>query len=239
MLRNRLFAPLLVAVSLLVAQPAAVPAIAASEPELLPNLQALNAEDIRIEVIGNRKRLRFSTISQNAGTGPLELQGGEVVNGRSKQRVHQRVYVQGGGANLYHVGDFVYHPGHRHFHLEDYARYTLAPANPGTNVTPRTSTKTSFCIMDTTKLLDVAGSPAAAVYDQCGGTRQGMSVGWGDRYGYSLAGQEIDITTVPDGDYYLTIKINPLGNLHESAHDDNESKVTIRIAGRNVQKLAP
>jgi len=227
----------LVVAVLLTVQSTAAPALAASER--LPNLQALKAEDIRVEVVGNRKRLRFSTISQNAGVGPLELQGGEVVNGRSKQRVYQHVYLEGGEVNTYLVGEFVYHPGHRHFHLGDYARYTLTPVSSSTNVSPRTSIKTSFCIMDTTKLLDLPGTPTSAVYDQCGGTLQGMSVGWGDRYGYSLAGQEIDITTLPDGDYVLTITIDPLGKLRESTPSDNKSAVTIRIAGRTVEVLTP
>lgn len=238
MQRSRLVLLVLVVALLSAVRPVSPPAIAATD-ELLPNLQALKAEDIRIEVIGKRKRLRFSTISQNAGDGALELQGGEVVNGRSKQRVYQHVFRAGGGFTSYHVGDFVYHPAHRHFHLEDYARYTLTPAGSGSSVSPRTSTKTSFCIMDTTKLLPLAGSPATAVYAGCGGTLQGMSVGWGDRYGSSLAGQEIDITSVPDGDYTLTIVINPLGNLRESTLDDNTSSVTVRITGRAVQVLSP
>ena len=238
MFRTRLVASLLGAASLLLAaQPSIGPAAAANEQ--LPNLQALKAQEIRIEVIGNRKRLRFSTISQNAGTGPLELQGGEIVAGRSKQRVYQHVYLDSGGFHTYEVGQFVYHPGHRHFHLDNYARYTLTPVDPNTGVSPRTSTKTSFCIMDTTKLLNLAGSPSTAVYDGCGGTLQGMSVGWGDRYGYSLAGQEIDITSLPDNDYVLSIKVNPLGDLRESSLVDNESQVTLRITGRNVQVLTP
>src|SRR3712207_2472313 len=105
MFRIRLLAPLLgVASILLVARPGATPATAANE--LLPNLQALKAQEIRIEVIGQRKRLRFSTVSQNAGAGPLELQGGEIVNGRSKQRVYQHVYLDSGGFNTYLAGEF-------------------------------------------------------------------------------------------------------------------------------------
>lgn len=226
---------LVVVLPLGMVHPVVTPALAATEQ--LPNLQALKPENVQLEVIGNRRRLRFSTISQNAGTGPLELQGGEILKGKSKQRVYQHVFLDGGGFNTYLVGEFVYHPGHRHFHLEDYARYTLSPVNSGSSVSPRTSTKTSFCIMDTMQLLNLPGAPIEPVYAGCGGTLQGMSIGWGDRYGYSLAGQEIDITAIPDGDYQLTITVNPLGNLHESTLGDNTAWVTVRISGRTVTVL--
>jgi hypothetical protein len=46
-------------------------------------------------------------------------------------------------------------------------------------------------------------------YIECNGQLQGMSRGWADRYGSTLAGQEIDITGLPLGCYILRITVNP------------------------------
>ena len=99
------------------------------------------------------------------------------------------------------AGFFVWHQTHNHFHFEDYADYILQSVTaPGASV--RTATKTTFCIMDTTEIdpqLD-----GAAFYTTCGKSVQGMSVGWGDTYGWYLDGQAIDVTGLPfDDDYRL------------------------------------
>ena len=61
-----------------------------------------------------------------------------------------------------------------------------------------------------------------------------MSVGWGDTYTSNLAGQEIDITGLPNGDYYLTIDVDPDGRILESNNGNNSSTIVIRITGSSV-----
>lgn len=198
-----------------------------------PNIEAMPAEDVQIELDGTDKLLRFSTLSWNSGAGPVEIEGGEIV-GSDKQKVYQNIYNSNGTVTQYYVGDFVYHPEHNHVHFEGYADYILQPVNaPGAS--ERYGQKTSFCLMDTDRInhkLD--GAPKRPVYNSCSSTVQGISVGWGDKYGYQLAGQEIDVTDLPDGDYRLVIDINPQGRLIESNYDDNMSEVLIRIEGNTV-----
>ena len=207
-------------------------------PAYCPNLQALQAQDLSVDKIGKRFRLRFSTVSQNVGPGPLELRGGEIVNGKSKQRVYQRIYQQNTPSGAYTevpVGDFVYHPQHRHFHLENYALYELIPANGDTSLR-RTSAKTSFCVQDTLTIswqTPPFGTDSRHYVD-CNGTLQGMSRGWADRYHSALAGQEIDITSLPAGCYTLRITVNPLGNLHETNAGDNGSDLPITLSSNAV-----
>src|SRR4030095_4877779 len=107
------------------------------------------------------------------------------------------------------AGTFVWHPDHNHFHFQEYALYTLNPVNaPGAS--GRQSYKTSFCVMDTTKVdARLPGAPKRPVYSACNAVKQGMSVGWGDTYRYYLAGQAIDLTGNPDGQYELTVDIDP------------------------------
>ena len=63
---------------------------------------------------------------------------------------------------------------------------------------------------------------------------QGISVGWGDIYNYTLDGQSIDFTGNPTGDYLLTIEVNPkdsqgVRHLVESNTTNNIACVLIHI----------
>lgn len=194
--------------------------------DLLPNLEALPAKDLCLSTANGTTLLHFSTTSWNSGTDSLELVAGKVDRKTKKQKVYQRLYSSDGSSREVFAGFFVWHRSHNHFHLEDYAHYILQPVNaPGASA--RTSTKTTFCIMDTTKIDPQAG---AGVYTTCGKSVQGMSVGWGDTYGFHLDGQAIDVTGLPDGDYRLEIVLDPKNWLSESAKTDNTSKVFIDLS---------
>ena len=181
--------------------------------------------------------LRFSTTSWNNGAGPLQLEGGAVSTGGDKQQVNQRIFNSDGTSALSFAGWFTYHPGHGHIHFDDYALYTLQPVN-ASGGSSRTGQKTTFCVMDTTKIdTSLPGAPANAVYTICSSQIQGMSVGWGDTYGAHLAGQEIDFTDNPDGIYQLKIEIDPKKVIVESDENDNLSCVLLRITRPSVTIL--
>ena len=208
---------------------------AGSVSELRPSLEARPASDIRLESSGGSTLLRFSTTSWNKGLGPLELRAGEVV--ASRQNVYQRIYNDDGTFFDSLAGDFVWHEAHSHFHFENYALYTLEPVSaPGASA--RTSSKTTFCVMDTTRVnTKLPNAPKRAVYDTCGSLIQGMSVGWGDTYKYYLAGQAIDITGLPDGDYNLIIEIDPQNKIAEIDESDNVATIGIRLSGGAVEVI--
>jgi hypothetical protein len=201
-----------------------------AQQALWPNLQPKPAFQLQLgtNFATGGTELRFSVTSFNWGLGPLELIAGET--GSEGQNVYQRVYNSDGSYEDYFAGTFVWHPSHNHFHFGDYALYKLDPINaPGGS--PKSGSKTTFCIMDTTQVDgSLAGAPQQAVYDTCGSTIQGMSVGWGDTYGYTLAGQSIDFTGNPSGDYCLTIQIDPKGKLCEIDETDNCGSSTDNIA---------
>lgn len=197
-----------------------------------PNLIPLPASNISLVTDGaGQSLLRLATTGWNAGTGPLELVAGEVVTGSDppKQKVYQRVYVNGGAPVLSYAGSFTYHAGHNHIHFDDYATYSLQPVNaPGGS--ERLGTKTTFCVMDTNKINGaLPGAPSGAVYSTCGNQIQGISVGWGDTYGAHLAGQEIDFTDNADGVYRLRIELDPKKLIVESNENDNVSCVLLHI----------
>lgn len=195
----------------------------------LPNLTPIAASDLSIAIGTNGPELRFTTTSWNNGTGPMELVPGESDSTRTKQKVYQRVYRSDGTSYDRLAGTMDYHPEHSHFHFNGYATYTLQPVNaPGGSA--RMSQKTSFCLLDSL-LIDgsLPGAPLAKVYSTCTPAIQGISVGWGDKYGWWLAGQSFDLTGEPDGDYQLFIDVDPLNQMLESNDADNRSCVLVRL----------
>jgi hypothetical protein len=213
-------------------------AAAQTAVDLPPNLTPLPASNASMVEDGSGgSMLRFSTTSWNNGTGPLELVAGEVETGSGKQKVYQRIYLSDGTSFLHYAGSFTYHAGHNHIHFDDYALYTLQPVNaPGGSL--RIGSKTTFCVMDTTKIdTRLPGAPAQPVYSTCGREVQGMSVGWGDTYGSHLPGQEIDFTDNPDGIYQLKIEVDPKKLLVESDENDNVSCVLLSITRPAVTVL--
>jgi hypothetical protein len=181
--------------------------------------------------------LRFSTLSWNNGTGPLEIRAGTIDSVNGKQEVVQRIYRDDGTYYEVNAGSFTYHAGHGHIHFDDYALYTLQPV-AASGAADRIGYKTTFCIMDTTRVnTRLPNASKRAVYKTCNASVQGMSVGWGDRYGYTLEGQSIDITGLENGDYDLKIEIDPKSHIIESNEGDNVSTVRIRLSGGTVTVL--
>jgi hypothetical protein len=196
--------------------------------ERLPNITALPAFEVsaKLNLVYRNPELRFSVTTANLGDGPLEFVGGET--GRGKQNIYQRIYLSDGTSYDRRVGAYVWHPEHNHIHVENYAEYTLQALGAGGN-SKRTGQKTSFCVMDTDRIASIGSSQPH--YTTCEATVQGMSVGWGDTYHSGLAGQEIDLTGLPDGDYTLTVRADPLGRMTEITTADNTSCIKLRITG--------
>lgn len=214
------------------------PISAQTATDLLPNLTPLPASSLSlVRNLSGTTTLRFSTTSWNNATGPLELVAGAVDTGSGKQQVFQRVDLSDGTYYDHFAGWVQWHQAHNHFHFDDYALYTLQPVNaPGGSI--RTGSKTTFCVMDTTKIDgSLPGAPAQAFYSTCGNQIQGMSVGWGDTYGSNLAGQGLDFTGNPDGIYQLKIEIDPKKLLLEATETDNVSCVLLNIQSSTVTIL--
>ena len=209
---------------------------------LYPDLKTLPPEDLRFGTAtingSSRRVLRFSNTAWNAGQGPMDLYARTVdTTSGKKTRVDQRVYDSAGNYTPYRVGDFVFHAAHNHFHFEGFANYELwtrteydnwVASGRNQGQAQRRGTKTTFCLMDTLRVQALAGSPSSAVYNECGKTRQGISVGWGDEYDYSLPDQWIDLGTstyrLPDGKYVLRSVADPKNVLYESANRSEASR---------------
>ena len=82
-------------------------------------------------------------------------------------------------------------------------------------------TKQGFCLEDSFKY---DGNKSNG-YD-C--TYQGITSGWGDWYYKQLAGQWIDITGIPEGDYIVRITINT-GRIFDEGLNQYPNMVETRI----------
>lgn len=198
-----------------------------------PDLKTLPPKDLRFSyaIIDGSTHyvLRFSNTVWNAGQGPLEMRGETISDSRTK--VYQRIYDNAGGFEEVLVGDFIFHVGHNHWHFEDFAEYELwtraeydawIASGRNNGQAQRRGSKTTFCIMDTGRIQNLPGSPGSAQYTQCGQELQGLSVGWGDTYVYSLPDQWIDLgtTPLPDGSYVLRSIADPRNIMVESSDND-------------------
>jgi hypothetical protein len=217
-----------------------------------PDLRTLKPSDLHVArqctlVIAGTctKQLRFSNTVWNAGTGRLEMRPQNNAQ-LGKTTAFQRIWSHDASGKWYvaeevPVGEFVFHVSHNHWHFEGFANYSLVNENAdgsiGVNVR-RSSQKTTFCVIDTdavNRSLEHAGSQT---YTSCGQTDiTGLSVGWGDKYGYNLAGQSIDITNLPDGRYWLVSTADYQNRLKETRDDNNWAAVKIRISGSTVTEL--
>jgi uncharacterized protein YgiM (DUF1202 family) len=174
--------------------------------------------------------VRFSNVVWNAGEGRLELQGDPNPSGSNK--IYQNFYdARTGGTRVLQrqvSSDIIYHPSHYHYHFEAFASYLLLQRDASGVYQPTTKkgSKTSFCILDVTKISSTAATYAQ--YVNCGGTLQGLSVGWGDRYAGSLPDQWIDLgtTRLADGAYAIQSTADPLNKLDEGGRDNNNVGLT-------------
>lgn len=212
-----------------------------SAPLSLPDLRTLPPSDLRIvSQAGGRRELRLANTIWNSGQGHLELSG-DFNSATSKTRVHQRITTSDGNVVEVFVGEFVWHPGHDHWHFGDFTLYELwsLKTNGGLDFVVVSSDKLSYCVIDTDPVdrNNPAFSPLRNYFD-CGARQQGLSAGWGDTYKSHLDGQALDITGLPDGYYALVSSVNPEALLREADYHNNRAIVLLEIRGSRL-KVVP
>lgn len=203
---------------------------ALSLPDIIIRQSDLLDNDIRVS--GGRTLLRLSNGTANSGVGPLYLYGVTPGNDDGTQDVRQRVYREDGSFFERVAGSFVYHPEHNHIHFEEWAQYRLrrVVGEDGIGEVIAEGAKTSFCILDLGVYdRSLPHYRPGGFFRSCSSTTQGLSVGWIDVYSKSLPGQNIDITDVPDGHYWLESEVDPNNNVLESNEDNNIARVRITI----------
>jgi hypothetical protein len=204
---------------------------------LLPDLQISPPKDLSIQFKGGVRKIRFDTTFSNIGKGPLELIGATNDTG-TKTVATQIINKTDGTVQAREVGEFVFHPGHKHWHLERYAQFQLWNFDMEGKPTQLVAStdKMSFCIWDEHPYdLKLEGAPQTRQYPRCLNDTQGNSVGWGDTYQSGLEGQEITITDIPNGKFLVRSVVNVDKKILESDYTNNEAFLFIELAGNGLR----
>lgn len=184
-----------------------------------------------------RDELDFGATVWVGGGGPLDVEGFRS-NGSPIMKAYQYFFRNGHVVGRLRAGTMGFDTGtgHNHWHFEQFARYQLL--NSAKTVALR-SHKQGFCIAPTdgmdlllphavwnplfTGFGGDCGSPSALwVQEQ-------LPLGWGDTYFQSVAGQDFNITHLPNGTYYIEVIANPQKVLRETntANDISLRKVIL------------
>jgi len=203
-----------------------------------------------------RNLLRFSTAVGNMGDGPIILSSGaNDVNPDGTQNVTQTIYARSGNTFVANrsrlAAKFVWHQGHGHFHYEGYADYRLLTSvngQPGpiavrADGTPAVGDKVGFCLINigssfimpgtstsstTLPNFGLAGQPSTSC-----GFLQGIHVGKTDVYSSIYDGQWIDVTGVPNGQYFLEVTLDGSNTVLEKNETNNTVFVAVTLNTTN------
>lgn len=214
-------------------------------PDLSTRANELYDHDIVTNLEPGRTHLRFSNSTPNTGAGKLYLYGVLPPNGDGTQDVRQRIWREDGSFYDQDAGVFVYHAEHGHIHVEGWAEYRLRYVTPGDGVGDIVigGQKTSFCIIDLAVHDDtLPGFLPMGEFHDCDSSVQGLSIGWTDVYGKTLAGQNIDVTDIPDGVYWLESEVDPTNSIVEVDETNNTARIKVTIGtpqGINADPYEP
>jgi Lysyl oxidase len=211
-------------------------AAAAHSPAPLPDLDQATPFGLSIVSRDGRLLLVFGSAVENAGRGPLVVEGR--LAGRS-MRAWQVV-----GTRRYALRTrlrYVHSATHRHWHLLGFERYELRrPRDGGLVARDR---KTGFCLNDAYETRALNRVPVWT--GECGrgrpdarSIREGISPGFGDDYVPTKEGQYVDVTRVAPGRYVLVHRSNPDRELRESSYANDAASVLIELHGRRVRVVA-
>ncbi len=219
--------------------PADVPHLAAPANADLPDLVALPSWGISTQNQGGQDLLIFNATVWVGGGSPLDVQGFRT-HGSPTMAAYQYIWHGGHLIGRVRAGTmgFDSQEGHNHWHFEQFASYTLLTAGKKVAVP---SQKTGFCITptDPVDLLIPRATwqpPTTGFAGQCGAptalwVREYLPVGWGDTYTQDVAGQAFDITSLPNGTYYIEVTANPQHVLREQKSSNNISLRKVILGG--------
>ena len=224
---------------------------AASKPagaatDVLPDLRMAKLQDLKLENTSDgRKILRFSSIVVNVGVGAFEMGGQRPDTSISTMTTTQRIFNDAGGyrdvatnAVMYYSGD-----GHNHWHVRDLEEYVLRRQKNGRLV--GTGAKHGFCFYDNYRFGSTQdpfytrqmSPPACGQYPSDLKVTMGLLAGWGDKYGYTLPDQYIDVTGLTSGRYRLRATADADNWFSESNNSNNFTWVNIRLSGDSVSVI--
>lgn len=192
----------------------------------LPDLRTVVPLHLQIMNKQQREILRFSNSVANTGAGPWRMRprfpAGATL--QTQDAIQEILDAHGNVVEEKVVSQFEFHEEHNHWHINGIALFELRQARPDGPVFGANSIKTTFCLIDWYKLEGNSNTPGRTYFD-CASNYQGISVGWVDQYHQATTGQQLDISGIPEGLYYLVSTANPDGVFIESDYSNNTAWV--------------
>jgi len=184
--------------------------------------------------------LGFTSMVDNDGPGILWIRASRPP-GSSVMQVHQLVQLASGGVRVDAAAGelkYVNAPPHHHWHFLGFDHYELRSTSDFKLVVR--DYKSGFCIADHygTAIGVPHGPPrflgnCAQFHPEARSLEEGESVGYTDRYPAFFHGQQLDITHVAAGTYWLVHRANEDFYLRETSYSDDAASLLVRISRRN------
>jgi hypothetical protein len=203
---------------------------------LFPNLVQRPPSGLVIEHIGTHWELGFTSMVDNRGPGILWIHATRPA-GSNIMNVRQSVQLASGNVRVDPVSGglkYVNAAPHHHWHFLGFDRYELRSASDFKLVVR--DYKSGFCIADHygTAIGVKHGPPrflgSCAQFDpKARQVTEGSSVGYTDRYPAFFHGQQLGITKVPAGRYWLVHRANEDFHLRETSYSDDAASILIRL----------
>ncbi|MBA2631331.1 MAG: hypothetical protein H0U84_09990 [Thermoleophilaceae bacterium] len=197
----------------------------------LPDLDQLVPTEVSVTAVPSTEP-RFSlAFDSRIGNGRAASVGPLIVSGRrsglSEPMVAEQALMNANGSETIRpaIGGLTYETSidHAHWHYDDFDRYQLRRASDMSLVRP--DNKTGFCMPDHLFTPDYCGSSNPNALE----VREGLGRGYVDLYKANVEGQNIDVTGVPAGTYYLVHWANRDSSLCESNILNNVSATKLRL----------
>ena len=210
---------------------------------LLPDVIEEVPSHLQVQNTQQREWLRFTTVHVNIGAGNLQIRGGGQVAPCDIDGIHydqctvatqELLDADGDVVATQPAGVALFHPEHNHWHQSAVAEFAVRRTKYGQALSA--GVKITFCFVD----VEFTGATGSAkkvqprTYFECNGDLQGLASGWADSYHQSTPLQELDITGLPAGDYYLTHLADPDDHWLESNESNNFTWVKFRLVRKGA-----
>ncbi len=219
-----------------------------STPIAYPDLQAVVPTSyIYIEHSGTERTLEFEHITSDLGAGPWELR--PVYNSKTGiSQGYQALYTSPSpGVWTYDhsvpvVGPMFWEPPSDYrFPLDKFQLYNSSGSGGGPGSVVATSPKDLFCMTSDTFVGGVPNAPNKNGYPSSACTKPegvlGLTVGWGDQYDATDGGEGIEISSLPNGIYWLRATVDPDHYFQESNTANDITDTKLQIEGNTVTVL--
>jgi hypothetical protein len=190
--------------------------------------------------------LGFTSLVDNRGPGILHIRAVRPL-GSPFMLARQLVQLAGGGNRIVqNVGllQYTVAPPHYHWHLLGFERYELRRASDFKLLVR--DRKSGFCIADHYGIAVGVPHGAPRFLGSCAQFRpaartveEGSSVGYTDRYPANFHGQNLDVTKVPPGLYWIVHRANSDFGLREPSYSNDTASLLIRITWPDGRRAVP